>query len=407
MPKNKVNNNIKLKPGGGIINDATDGLSLESLSTKILTAGEDLTGATTPQPVFIGIGGTTAIKGPTPDTLGTDYIYGSSYRAQTFVATNLLSISKVTISIRTSSGGLSGNITLGIYATSAGLPTGAALATQTVAMSSLATNTDYMALEFTLISALDVTPGDTYAVVLSHAEGASANDAFVWRYLATGTYSGGSRITSSNSGSSWTATTGDYAFQIDGAYAFESGKVYLCDADNQARLCYIGFATTTASAGNDVVIKTGGILTGFTGLTIGSSYYVQDDKTIGTTVGTYEVQVGIAISETELLISLGKDEYVGTENASGSGTTKTFTMPAIARTAILNIAYAADRDSSYNPVFQIVLKRKGITSQTFRGVGNANYDMKLVASLSGDTITLTASTINAGTIGTCVAFYYN
>ena len=31
MPKNKVNNNIKLKSGGGIINDATDGLSISEI----------------------------------------------------------------------------------------------------------------------------------------------------------------------------------------------------------------------------------------------------------------------------------------------------------------------------------------------------------------------------------------
>lgn len=36
MPKNKVNNNIKLKSGGGIINDATDGLSVDTtiIATK-------------------------------------------------------------------------------------------------------------------------------------------------------------------------------------------------------------------------------------------------------------------------------------------------------------------------------------------------------------------------------------
>ena len=33
MPKNKVNNNIKLKSGGGIINDATDGLSVDGYSS--------------------------------------------------------------------------------------------------------------------------------------------------------------------------------------------------------------------------------------------------------------------------------------------------------------------------------------------------------------------------------------
>lgn len=41
MPTNKVNNNIKLKRGGGIINDATDGLSVKNASNII--AGEDIT----------------------------------------------------------------------------------------------------------------------------------------------------------------------------------------------------------------------------------------------------------------------------------------------------------------------------------------------------------------------------
>lgn len=33
MPKNKVNNNIKLKSGGGVINDQTDGLSVDTGTT--------------------------------------------------------------------------------------------------------------------------------------------------------------------------------------------------------------------------------------------------------------------------------------------------------------------------------------------------------------------------------------
>lgn len=46
MPKNKVNNNIKLKSGGGILNDATDGLSVDTGTTdgKIvaMTTGDKL-----------------------------------------------------------------------------------------------------------------------------------------------------------------------------------------------------------------------------------------------------------------------------------------------------------------------------------------------------------------------------
>jgi hypothetical protein len=46
MPTNKVNNNIKLKSGGGVVNDATDGLSVDTGTTdgKIvqMTTGDKL-----------------------------------------------------------------------------------------------------------------------------------------------------------------------------------------------------------------------------------------------------------------------------------------------------------------------------------------------------------------------------
>ena len=46
MPKNKVNNNIKLKSGGGLINDATDGLRVDAGTTEgkviVVAAGDKL-----------------------------------------------------------------------------------------------------------------------------------------------------------------------------------------------------------------------------------------------------------------------------------------------------------------------------------------------------------------------------
>lgn len=183
-------------------------------------------------------------------------------------------------------------------------------------------------------------------------------------------------------------------------------EFYACDGNDTAKLVFSGFGVTDGTDGNDIDIQFSGIVPGFTGLAEGVKYYVQDDSTIGATVGTYEVLVGKAISETELLIEHGADEYIGTEVASGTGTTKTFTMPDNARTAILNIAYNANGNVSYNPKFQIVLKRKGVTSQTFKGAEGAS-NIGLVSSLSGDTITLTATTINDGAIQACTAKYYS
>jgi len=79
-------------------------------------------------------------------------------------------------------------------------------------------------------------------------------------------------------------------------------EVYACDANDTAKLYFIGFAITNSTDGNGITIQTKGIVSGFTGLDAGKKYYVQDDKTIGTSVGTYEVLVGIAISATQLLI---------------------------------------------------------------------------------------------------------
>ena len=80
-------------------------------------------------------------------------------------------------------------------------------------------------------------------------------------------------------------------------------EVYACDANVSTALEFIGFAISNGTDGNAIIIQHTGIVGGFTGLSEGERYYVQDTAgTIGTSKGTYEVLVGIAISETELLI---------------------------------------------------------------------------------------------------------
>ena len=79
-------------------------------------------------------------------------------------------------------------------------------------------------------------------------------------------------------------------------------KLYICDGNDADKLNFLGFVLNTGSADDTADLQTEGIVRGFTGLVEGSYYYVQDDKTIGTSVGTYAVLVGIAISETELQI---------------------------------------------------------------------------------------------------------
>jgi len=98
-------------------------------------------------------------------------------------------------------------------------------------------------------------------------------------------------------------------------------EFYACDANDTAKMKYLGFAITDGTDGNPITVRYSGIVPGFTGLSEGEKYYVQDDKTIGTSPGTYEVLVGVAISETELLIQKGKRYASGTTTFSSTTST--------------------------------------------------------------------------------------
>lgn len=98
-------------------------------------------------------------------------------------------------------------------------------------------------------------------------------------------------------------------------------EFYACDADDTSAMKYLGFAISNGTDGNDIEVQFVGIVSGFTGLSEGEKYYVQDAVgTIGTSPGTYEILVGVAISETELLIQKGKRFASGTTSMDGDET---------------------------------------------------------------------------------------
>jgi hypothetical protein len=83
-------------------------------------------------------------------------------------------------------------------------------------------------------------------------------------------------------------------------------EFYACDANDTSAMKFLGFAISSGTDGNAMIVQFNGIVSGFTGLSEGEKYYLQDTAgTIGTTPGTYEVLVGVAISETQLLIQKG------------------------------------------------------------------------------------------------------
>tara|TARA_R110000851_G_scaffold96046_1_gene208424 strand:+ start:12395 stop:13906 length:1512 start_codon:yes stop_codon:yes gene_type:complete len=94
-------------------------------------------------------------------------------------------------------------------------------------------------------------------------------------------------------------------------------EFYACDANDTDAMKYLGFAISDADDGEDIEVQFTGVVSGFTSLAEGEKYYAQDTVgTIGTAPGTNEVLVGIAISETELLIQKGRRIKNGNTNIS-------------------------------------------------------------------------------------------
>jgi len=146
-------------------------------------------------------------------------------------------------------------------------------------------------------------------------------------------------------------------------YVSSTGKVEICDADVTNTVEFIGFAINNVTDDQTVYIQKNGIIGGFTGLTIGSKYYVQDTVgTIGTSMGTFEIYVGTAISTTQLLIQRGEYQYIGSSSLAASTT-----VPALARMAVITFTINNDGTTA-NAISEITLLKKGKTSGVYEAM---------------------------------------
>jgi len=166
-------------------------------------------------------------------------------------------------------------------------------------------------------------------------------------------------------------------------------EVYACDGNDATTLKFLGLATSDSTDGNSITVQDRGTVAGFTGLTEGSDYYVQDDKTLGTTVGTFETKVGVAISETQLLIQRGNEEYIGTDTLTNNGDTST------APTGASKAVFVGNSGGTYGSGASFTVYRKGATNvDNNDATGAVTKNLQLV--WSGDTITLTSTDTDSG-----------
>lgn len=276
-----------------------------NLLLKTMNAGEALT-ITVPKPVYVGDGasfnstwvasynGGSVRLDDNNSKKGEYFVIPSNYRSFAFtkIRYKLQKVNSPT-----------GTLAVNIYATDVNhRPTGASLGQQTMNIASISTSlTDY---EFTF-NLSNLTPGVEYIAWVSVSGGTVNGSNYInFQSTASDLVSNCGSTSYDGPSTSWGTTANDLDFTITFSYTLTvSGKIYNAKANDTAKLNVFGWILSTVAKDADTLIQLGGIVSGFTGLTLNAKYYLKDDGTIGTTVGTNTVMVGIAISATELLFT--------------------------------------------------------------------------------------------------------
>lgn len=259
------------------------------------TAGQDLTAG---DAIIIGDGTSTfEIDISTLDQATRD-IYGANWWGQAFTTSVTADkITKVSLYLGVA-GTPPGNLDVSLYATSSGLPTGSPLATKSVDADVIITGTAWY--DFTFASAVTVSASTTYAIVVSLPSGVNSSNDVVLHVANVS----GSRLTSTDSGSNWSSEAGAVVSKYTEQQT-ETGKVYKSDASLNDLYAnnFIGFATETVNAEDSVLCIINGLVSGLSGITVGSTYYLSDTSgAISTSAGSQSRKIGIGFSSTELLL---------------------------------------------------------------------------------------------------------
>jgi len=183
------------------------------------TQSDFQTGVPTNLDLNVSPGDVTLLNAPNIDqqnTAGTTTGTGfgtPAWTGQTFIAGVTGTLVKADIQLFCSGcGATPPNLTLSVRATSAGLPTGADLASVTVPGSAFSSGAITL-FTATFGAPATLTSGTQYALILRPVS-APAGSGYFWVRSSPGTYANGSRVLSADSGATWSAdTTRDYNFK--------------------------------------------------------------------------------------------------------------------------------------------------------------------------------------------------
>lgn len=273
-----------------------------SRTKKSFTALENIDGSSTPIPV--------CIIAPTSTSAVIDYISGGAsdtgtiggggglqYGAgQDFIVPDFITkITQLKVSLRRSAD-TTGSMTLKIRRGDANSAT--ILHSEVINVNSLGTS--YSDFTITPSSDIDVIPGEQLSITIV-GDGNTGSYSY-WEGNGASFYSEGQRWYDNDTGT-FISTTGDLNFQVSGY--IPSAGIAKSDANVTVRQHCIGFLDSNVLMTESGVVTMAGIIGGFSSLSVGAKYYVQDAVgTIGTSAGTTTIVVGRAISATEIQILL-------------------------------------------------------------------------------------------------------
>jgi hypothetical protein len=271
--------------------------------------------------------------------------------------------------------GTTPNLTLSVRATSAGVPTGADLATATIPGFNSGSG-GYFSGTFT--TPLNVTAGTIYALIVRPVSNPSAGT-YAYVVSATDVYAGGGWVTSGNSGTTWAITTSggiprDLGFHtyIDTGYVASGNLVSTVkDANPGGATIYPHWATmswnATTPAGTAVKFQVAGHdnATGFFN-------FVGPDGTAATFFTTSPAN----ITQFNGFRYLKYKAYLTTSNSAVTPTLSDVTVcnnNTSAPTAANGIVSGRITDSNGMPVAGAVVNLSGTENRKFITDGNGNY----------------------------------
>lgn len=269
--------------------------------------------------------------------------YGVNWQGQTFtVATNNHYLTSIRLRLY-KVGTPTENLTIAIRNTTAGLPTGSNLCSTTKNASALSTDTAGVWYNISFSSTCVLTVGTVNAII-TYQSGGDASNLVAWRSdITSPSYAGGQRVSSANSGATWTADSAkDSMFELYGLRYF---KLYATDglgntltsfqAEIHSQGNYSttnGSITTTITVGSSTLYnitfnRTSYVNSTYENVSVSSNYY----KT-AVMYGYASVYLRFYNEETGSLISSPIDVSIGSDTYSYSTSTSNGTLylyPAI------------------------------------------------------------------------------